>query len=172
LDHPAKAQETYPYTGMYQFVPLLKSKEWPVDKIYKLARLHVNLIESLRPMYVNNLQDINHVIDEDGNSLMQGFYGMQVSNPQRHKTGGLVPASQLIQSVHNTSRNNKKVFLTQASKFEEAVDQFSNLHNILKNNIKHQFHANVFIPGTIPGLVGKRQIQYPVVTTLLTHLHY
>ncbi len=48
LDQPAKAQAIYPYTGMYQFVPLLKSKEWPVDKIYKLARLHVNLIESLR----------------------------------------------------------------------------------------------------------------------------
>jgi hypothetical protein len=73
LDHPAKAQAIYPYTGMYHFVPLLKSKEWPMDKIYKLARLHVNLIKSLRPMYVNNLQDINHVIDEEGNSLMQGF---------------------------------------------------------------------------------------------------
>jgi hypothetical protein len=67
-----------------------------------------------------------------------------------------VPASQLIQSVHNTSRHNTKVFLTQASKFEEAMDQFSNLHNILKNNIKQQFHANVFIPGTIPGLAGHK----------------
>jgi hypothetical protein len=32
--------------------------------------------------FATNLQDINHVIDEDGNSLMQGFYDMQVSAPQ------------------------------------------------------------------------------------------
>jgi hypothetical protein len=38
--------------------------------------------------FATNLQDINHVIDEDGNSLMQGFYDMQVSAPQWYETEG------------------------------------------------------------------------------------
>jgi hypothetical protein len=31
LKNPAKAIESYPYTGMYQLVPFLKSKEWPIE---------------------------------------------------------------------------------------------------------------------------------------------
>jgi hypothetical protein len=149
LDNRVKAKEDYPYTGMYQFVPLLKTKEWPLEKIYKLAQLHVNIVEGLRPIFIANLQDINHIIDDHENSLMQGFYGIQTSS-QNHTAEGQVPASQLIHSIHNTSKQNTKVFLTQSSKYEEALDQFSNIYNILRTNIGIKYHSNVFVPGAAP----------------------
>jgi hypothetical protein len=31
LENPATATKSYPYTGSYQFVPLVKSKEWPTQ---------------------------------------------------------------------------------------------------------------------------------------------
>jgi hypothetical protein len=47
--HPDKARDIYPYTGVNQFIPMVKSKEWPTAKIYQLAQLHVSLVTTLRP---------------------------------------------------------------------------------------------------------------------------
>jgi hypothetical protein len=145
LDQPIKVQVNYPYTGMYQFVPLLKSKEWPISKIFQLVQLHVTIVDGLRPLFIENLQDINNVIDDQGNSLMQGFYGMTVSSPQADVAEGITPTSPSSHSIHNTQKHTTKVILLQSNKFVDAVDQFSNIHNILQNNIKKQYHMNVFI---------------------------
>lgn len=32
LGNPMQAKECYPYTGQYQFVPFLKTKEWTVPR--------------------------------------------------------------------------------------------------------------------------------------------
>jgi hypothetical protein len=76
MEQPSKAVQTYPYTGIYQFVPLVKSTEWPIQKIYDLAQLHVGIIDNLKSIYTKNLQEIRNEIDAAGNSLLQGFYGM------------------------------------------------------------------------------------------------
>jgi hypothetical protein len=34
LKDPRTAIVDYPYTGLYQFVPMVKSSEWPIAKIY------------------------------------------------------------------------------------------------------------------------------------------
>ncbi len=155
LDPPHQAEASYPYTGKYQFVPLLKSKEWSLEKIYTLAKFHVSIIDGLQPLYISNLQDINNIIDEHGNSLMQGFYGMTIpSSTQQVREGST--ASPLIYSVHNTSRLNMKAVLIKRDNIEEAIDQFTNIANILKTNIKQKFHPNVFIPGKIPALTGRQ----------------
>jgi hypothetical protein len=73
LQDPTKATESYPYTGLYQFVPMVKSADWLVAKIYQLAHLHSSIIDDLKPIYVHHIQDINNVIDDDGHSLLQGF---------------------------------------------------------------------------------------------------
>jgi hypothetical protein len=106
LDHPTIAREVFPCTGKYQFVPLLQSKEWTIQKIYQLAKLHVNIIEWLKPLYIANLQDINNEIDEMGTSLMHGFYGMTVSSSEQKVFNGITPANQLIHSIHNTGKLN------------------------------------------------------------------
>jgi hypothetical protein len=155
LDNPTKTQEVYPYTGMYQFVPLIKSKEWPISKIFQLAQLHVSIVENLRPLYLANLQDINHLIDTLGNSLMQGFYGMTMPQTPEQVTEGK-PGTQLIHSVHNTSKLNTKVVLVQTDKWDDTIDQFTNIDTILQNNIDTQFHDNVFLPGNPPALTGRK----------------
>jgi hypothetical protein len=63
LGNPLTATKQYPYTGGYQFVPMLKSKEWPISKIYHLAKIHAAIINDLRPLYLENLQDIHHLIN-------------------------------------------------------------------------------------------------------------
>jgi hypothetical protein len=37
LGNPMQVQQQFPYTGKYQFVPFLKTKEWTVQKILNLA---------------------------------------------------------------------------------------------------------------------------------------
>jgi hypothetical protein len=140
---------------MYQFIPLLKSKEWPISKIYKLAQLHVSIVEGLRQLSITNLQDINNVINAEGNSLMQGFYGMTVP-PDLQLESGITPPSQLIHSIHNTNRNTTKTVLVHYTKLDSAVDQLSNIANILKTHVHSEFHNNVFIPDKEPALVGRR----------------
>jgi hypothetical protein len=41
---PEVAKVKYPYTGLYQFVPMLQSKEWPTVKIFQLAKVHVKIL--------------------------------------------------------------------------------------------------------------------------------
>jgi hypothetical protein len=156
LDQPTKAQANYPYTGISQFVPLRKTKEWPISKIFQLAQFHVTIVEGLKPLFLGNIQDINHVIDDLGNSLMQGFYGMTVMSSTSQGAEGITPPVQLIHSIHNTRKPNTKVILVQTSKFNDAVDQFSNIHNILQTKINESYHENVFVPGTTTQLAGRK----------------
>jgi hypothetical protein len=79
LSDPSKAISDYPYTGLYQFVPMVKSTDWPIQKIYQLAHLHSSIIDDLKTIYVHHIQDVNNVVDDSGYSLLQGFYGMTVT---------------------------------------------------------------------------------------------
>ncbi len=113
-------------------------------------------MEGLKPLFLGNIQDINHVIDDLGNSLMQGFYGMTVMSSTSQGAEGITPPVQLIHSIHNTRKPNTKVILVQTSKFNDAVDQFSNIHNILQTKINESYHENVFVPGTTTQLAGRK----------------
>jgi hypothetical protein len=97
LKHPKEAHKDHPYTGSYQFVPMLKSKQWPVEKIYQLAQLHVSIMDHLRPLYIQNIQDINNVIVPNGDSLLQVFLRLPVTCREQ----SLDPAN-LLHSIHNT----------------------------------------------------------------------
>jgi hypothetical protein len=80
LGNPKTVLERFPYTENYQFVPFLKTKEWTVAKILSLTKLHVRIIQELRPIFIANLQNIHNDIN-DGFTLMQGFYGMVYTFP-------------------------------------------------------------------------------------------
>jgi hypothetical protein len=55
LPKPADAVVAYPYTGPYQFVPMLQSKEWPFTKTFQLAKIHVKLCQNYKVIYLQNL---------------------------------------------------------------------------------------------------------------------
>jgi hypothetical protein len=101
LPKPEISKAKYPYTGQYQFVPLLQSKEWPIVKIFQLAKVHVKICQNLKPIFLQNLPDIRNAISSDGHTLMRGFQGMT------RKVEGKAYA--LVHSVHNTNRPHVKV---------------------------------------------------------------
>jgi hypothetical protein len=154
LENPSKVQHQFPYTGKYQFVPFLKSKEWTVPKILQLAKLHAKTVQDLSPIFLTNLQDIRTVISDEGDTLLQGFYGMQhTSTPAPDKQPITVP---LIHSVHNTGNKTTKVAIVPSAHYEEALNQFSALHDILATNIANEYHNQVFLPDTRVGITGQR----------------
>jgi hypothetical protein len=153
LDHPAKAQQQFPYTGKYQFVPILKSKEWTIQKILRLAKLHVKLISDLKPIFIVNLQDLRNEITPAGSTLMQGFYGMTFQQTINGKALDPVP---LLHSIHNTGNKTTKVALVPSSHYTEALNQLSAIHSILTSNVSPDYHEKVFVHGTRAGLTGQQ----------------
>lgn len=99
LEKPTTFNRTYPYTGSYQFVPLIKSKEWPLTKILNLAQLHVKIIQDLRTIYLSNIQDLNSVANDDGDHLLSAFLNMVTSSPPTVYS----PPQPLLHSIHNNT---------------------------------------------------------------------
>lgn len=130
---------------------MVKSTDWPLGKIYRLAHLHSSIIDDLKPIYIHHIQDLNYVIDDEGHSLLQGFYGMTVTGQP-----SIDPNDRLLYSIHNTARIGVKVALVQSSKYEAALGQFTNLQNILTNSVDPKYHASVFVTGNLPKLSGRQ----------------
>jgi hypothetical protein len=122
LGNPTKVLERFPYTGKCQFVPFLKTKEWIITKILSLAKLHVRIIQELRPIFLANLQHIHNGIN-DGIMLMQGFYGVMYQFPAADE--GQFHLEPLLHSIHNTAKPTTKVALVHSSHYEEALTQLS-----------------------------------------------
>ncbi len=153
LGNPLEAKLNYPYTGHYQFVPFLHTKEWTVPKILRLAKLHVSIVQDLKPIFLGNLKNIHNTIDNDGTTLLQGFYGMSYSTLSSNTAPArTVP---LLHSVHNTGSKTTKTALVSQALFQEALNQLSTLHDILSNNIPESFHGNVFIDSARATIIGR-----------------
>jgi len=147
LPKPVDAALSFPYTGPYQFVPMLQSKEWPVHKIYQLAKIHVRMCDTLRAIYVHNLQDIRNEIGPKGQTLMRGFLGMTTEV----EGGGTKP---LINSIHNTGRAHVKVILVPQQNYEQAIEQLAVLHQTLTSGVPPAYHRNVFVDNLEAGLTS------------------
>jgi len=97
---PSKIVKNYPYTGLYPFVPMIKSKEWSIQKIHQLAQLHVSILNDLKAIYVSNILDIHHLINDKGESLLQYFLTQKTSI--QHNNDANLPEP-LFHSIHNTA---------------------------------------------------------------------
>jgi hypothetical protein len=106
LGDPDRAAKIYPYMGKYFFVPLSKFKEWPVDKIWKLAKTNADIIRNLRPIFVENLQDLRNLISQQA-SLREGF--MTLTHMEYDTAGKLTSQELILHSIHNTSNPTTKV---------------------------------------------------------------
>jgi hypothetical protein len=154
LGNPDKVQKDYPYTGRYQFVPFLKTKEWTVTKILSLAKLHVKIVQDLKTVFIANLQDIRNSITPDGTTLMEGFYGMQYQSPETDNNT-TVPEP-LLHSIHNTGKPTTKVALVTTGQYESAITQLSAIHSILTSYVPQENHDKVFINSLQVGITGQQ----------------
>jgi len=147
LGDPLQVQQVYPYIGKYQFAPLVKSREWPIDKIWKLAKFHDNIICGLRPIFIQNLQDLNNKIN-DTDTLRTAFLRLQNSETIE----GITHQVQLIYSIHNTGNPTTKVALIPPLYYDSAIQQLSVIHSGLQGYIHPNFHKAVFLPGKHAGV--------------------
>jgi len=65
LGDPATERIHWPVTGHFMFVPIYETKAWPHQKIVSVPKIHTKLIESLSPLYLDNIKDIDTDL-EDG----------------------------------------------------------------------------------------------------------
>jgi hypothetical protein len=154
LGIPTKAVENFPYTGKYQFVPFLKTQEWTVAKILGLAKLHVKIVQDLKAIFIKNLNNIHNSINNDGSTLMQGFYGMLHIIPAvEGQNSQSVP---LLHSIHNTGKSTTKVALVPSNHYEAAITQLSAIQSILASYVPPDFHDKVFIESMPAGITGQQ----------------
>jgi hypothetical protein len=146
---PVESAKYFPYTGPYQFVPMLQSKEWPVWKIFQLAKVHVKLCGNLEVIYVQNLQDIRNSIGHQGQTLMRGFIGLTVT-----VDGKTLP---LIHSIHNTGRLHVKAVLVHHEQYEYALEQLSVIHQALLSGVPQEFYKKVFVDNLEAGLTDSHR---------------
>jgi hypothetical protein len=137
LPPPSEAKVDYPYTGCYQFVPTLQSTEWPIHKIFQLAKVHVKICDNLKAIYVQNLQNIWNEIRSQRHTLMRGFLGMQ------RKRDGVTHS--MVHSAHNTGRPNIKAVLVPAEHYDVAINKLASMHQSLLSGVPQIYHKNVFV---------------------------
>lgn len=147
---PSEVTATFPYTGPYQFVPMLQFKAWPIIKIFQLANVHVKLCDNLQVIYVQKLQDIRNEIGPQGHTLMKGFLGLAVTVEGR----GTFP---LIHSIHNTGRATVKAVLVHRENYDYAIAQLAAIQEALLSGVPQEYHANVFVDNLEAGLTGSQR---------------
>ncbi len=153
LANPLTAHLEHPYTGKYPFVALLQSKEWTSSKILRLAQYHVSIIQELKSIFIGNLQNIHNVININGETLLQGFYGM--TKPTL-PTESLSEPTPLLHSVHDTGNKTTKVALVKTSLHEEALNQLAAIHEILTANVSQEYHQAVFVNNARAMITGRQ----------------
>jgi hypothetical protein len=143
---PTDATKEFPYTGPYQFVPALQLKEWPITKIFQPAKVLVKICQNLKVIYIENLQDIQNVIGDEGQTLMRSFLNLtHMVNNSPHP---------LIQSVHNTGRTNVKAVLVPMENYDAAMDQLGSLHQLLLAGVSKDYYEAVFVGNSEAGMTS------------------
>jgi len=150
LRNPAEAKVYHPYTGPYQFVPILQSKEWPAQKVFQLAKVHVKICQNLNVIYLQNLQDIWHAMGPNGNTLMRGFLGLVHTLPNNIKVS-------VVHWIHNTGRKNVKAILVPKENYDIALEQFGCVHQRLLEAVPLEYHSNIFIDNLEVDLTGGKR---------------
>jgi hypothetical protein len=147
---PKDAAVHIPYTGPYQFVLTLQSKEWTVQKIFQLAKVHVKLCDNMKVIYIQNLQDIRNGIGSNGHTLMRGFLGLTCTVEGRGTFS-------LLHSIHNTGRPHVKAVLVYQENYEYAIEQLAVIHQALLSGVPQEYHSKVFVDNLEAGLTGSHR---------------
>jgi hypothetical protein len=153
LGDPAIVKRHFSYTGNHQFNPLLKSNHWPINNIWRLAKAHEMIVTGLKPIFVENLQDLDTKIN-DHETLRNGFSGML--HIDTDESGKEINRQPLLYSIHNTGSKTIKVMLVPSKLNDWAVHQLSIVHHTLKPYISQEHHDKVFVGDNIVGISGQK----------------
>jgi hypothetical protein len=158
LGDPDRVSKLHPYTRKYFFVPLLKSKEWPINKIWKIAKTHDSTIRNLRPLFLENLQDLKNPISPNA-SFCDAFMSME--HIDYDKKGEVMNRELLLHSIHNTGHSTTKVAIIPQQLYEAAMLHFSAIHSNLQQYVSTDYPSNVFVLGKKAGPCGQKSDSIP-----------
>ncbi len=102
-------------------------------------------MNDLKPLYLENLQDIHHIINEEGNSLLHGMLSLQHTN-----------GSPLSHSMHNTGQGKLKILLVKSTHSLAVIEQLGSIHEILYPKVPVPCHTNVFLPSARVALMSRQ----------------
>lgn len=71
--------------------------------MYHLAQLHVKIIDDLKTIYLQNIQDLKNLISNENMALLYHFYKLKTTVQDCPQVGH-VPGNQLLHSFQNTGR--------------------------------------------------------------------
>jgi hypothetical protein len=142
LGDPLTVYQCFQYVDKYQFIPLLKSREWSVDKIWRLAKFHDNIIVGLWPIFLQNLQDLNNKIIPT-QTLHAAFMSMIIDIVK----DGKQVSDHLLYSIHNTGNLTTTVALIPPLYYDIATLRLSAVHSALLAHVSAEYHGAVFLPG-------------------------
>ncbi len=125
------------------------------SKIFLFAQLHVRIIDDLKPIYINNLHDLNNVVNAENDALLHSFYTLRITE-KTFPPLGYIEEDQLLHSIHNTGKPHIKAALVQLSKYTDALRQLELINTTLSNEIDPHYHKNVFLEGVQPDISGQR----------------
>jgi hypothetical protein len=165
LGDPTILQRHFPYVGGHQFIPFLKSKEWSVQKNYNLARVQESIVQDLKPIFVEHLNDLRNKIGLV-ETLRAGFMGMRYADPE---TSSMFP---LLHSIHNTANKGTKVALVPSLHFNSAVTQLAAVHSILRNYIPRCSTKTSLLKVILLALVDSKLTRSPPVTAPLLPIDF
>jgi len=161
LGDPERVSKLHPYTGRYFFIPLLKSKEWPVTKIWKLAKTHDSAIRNLSPLFLENFQDLKNPTSPNA-TLRDAF--MSIEHIDYNDKGEVTNRELLLHSIHNTGHSTTKVAIIPQKLYKAAMLHFSAIHSNLQQYVSPAYHSNVFIHGKKAGPSGQKSDSIPSCT--------
>ncbi len=99
-------------------------QERAISEIYCLAKLHVAIINDLCPLYLKNPQDIHHVINASGDSILQGFLNAHTSEPNK---------TPLIH--YNIGQGQNKILLTKTGNYDTVIEYLGTIHLYMPTSI-------------------------------------
>jgi hypothetical protein len=130
MDSPAKAKFKYGITGGTLFVPFVENDVWKNDKILGMAKAHVQEMNKLGQIFLQNVQDIDKPLkwmDGDEDSLRTMLTNCSTSD-------GHV----MVHSIHNTNREGTITILYYKEYATEVNNTFPDIHDILERQLEEE----------------------------------
>ena len=128
MDSPAKAKFVYGITGGTLFVPFVENDVWKNDKILGMAKAHVQEMNKLGQIFLQNVQDIDKPLkwtDGDEESLRTMLTNCFT-----------IDGHKMVHSIHNTNRAGTITILYYKEYATEVNNTFPDIQEILERQLE------------------------------------
>ena len=148
MDSPEKAKYSYGITGGTLFVPFVENDVWTNGKILGMAKAHVQEMNKLGQIFLQNVQDIDKLLqwtDGDEESLRTMLTNCSTSDG--HK---------MIHSVHKANREGTVTILYYKEYTTEVNNTFPDIQEILQRQLTEESKGLLATEGKRITMTGRQ----------------